>query len=120
MRRRVRASEPTDTYAWAVMSVGPDALLYGESVIAMLGLALINPTRTFVATPRRARRKIPDSIKVEWVRGTRPTATHNGIPCQSAHDAILACKGKIPPDRLEAAARRAHEQSLLASSNITR
>ena len=107
-------SEPSDTYAWAVMSVGPDALLFGESVIAVLGLAPINPTHMFVATPRRTRRNLPDSIKVEWVRGIRPTATYNGIPCQSAHDAILACKGIIPPDRLEAAARRAHEQSLIS------
>lgn len=114
MRRRVRASEPSDTYDWAVMSLGPDALLFGKSVIAMLGLAPINLTRMFAATPRRARRKLPDSIKVEWVRGIRPTATYNGIPCQSAHDAILACKGKIPPDRLEAAARTAHEQGLIS------
>lgn len=105
--------EPSDTYAWAVMSVGPGALLYGESVISMLGLAPTNPTRMFVATPRRTRRKLPDSIKVEWVRGIRPTATYNGIPCQSAQDAILSCKGKMLPDRLEAAAQAAREQGLI-------
>ena len=43
LRGRACASEPSDTYAWAVMSVGPDALLYGESVIAMLGLAPHKP-----------------------------------------------------------------------------
>lgn len=91
-----RASEPSDTYAWAVMPVGPDALLYGESAIAMLGLALINPTRMFVATPRRTRRKLPDSVKAEWVRSIRPTAAYNG-PCQSEPDAIFACKGKYRP-----------------------
>lgn len=84
---QVRASESSDTYAWAVMSVGPDALLFGESIIAMLGLAPTNPTRMFVATPRRTRRKLPNSIKVEWLRGIKPTATYNGIPCQSAQDA---------------------------------
>ena len=40
---QVRASESSDTYAWAVMSVGPDALLFGESIIAMLGLAPHKP-----------------------------------------------------------------------------
>ena len=35
-------------------------------------------------------------------------------PCQSEHDAIFACKGKIPPDRLEAAAQTAHEQGLIS------
>lgn len=84
---QVRASESSDTYAWAVMSVGPDALLFGESIIAMLGLAPTNPTRMFVATPRRTRRKLPNSIKVEWLRGIKPTATYNGIPCQSAQNA---------------------------------
>ena len=48
--------ELNDAHAWAVMSVGPDALLYGESVIAMLGLTPTNPIRTFVATPRRTQR----------------------------------------------------------------
>ena len=107
-------SGPSDTFAWAVMSVGPDALLYGESVIAMLDLAPTNPTRMFVATPRRTRRKLPESIKAEWIRGIKPTAAYNGIPCQSAHDAILACEGKMLPDRLEAAARAAHEQGLIS------
>ena len=87
MHGQVRASESSDTYAWAVMSVGPDALLFGESIIAMFGLAPTNPTRMFVATPRRTRRKLPNSIKVEWLRGIKPTATYNGIPRQSAQDA---------------------------------
>lgn len=106
--------ESGDAYAWAVMSVGPDALLYGESVIAMLGLAPTNPTRMFVATPRRTRRKLPDNIKVEWVKGIRSTAIYNGIPCQSAHNAILACKDKMLPDRLETAAQAAQEQGLVS------
>ena len=71
MRRRVRASEPSDTYDWAVMSLGPDALLFSESVIAVLGLAPINPTHMFGATPHRTRRKLPDSIKVEWIGGDK-------------------------------------------------
>ena len=114
LRGRACASEPSDTYAWAVMSVGPGALLYGESVISMLGLAPTNPTRMFVATPRRTRRKLPDSIKVEWIGGIKPTATYNDIPCQSAQDAILACKGKMLPEPLEAAAQTAHEQGLIS------
>ena len=89
--------EQNDAYAWAVMSVGPDAVLYGESVIAMLGLAPTNPTRTFVATPRRCRRTLPENLKVKWVDGIEPGAIYDGIPCQSAYDAILACKGKMLP-----------------------
>ena len=102
-----------DTYAWAVMSVGPSAVLYGESVIAMLGLAPTNPTRTFVATPRRCRRALPESLKVEWVDGLEPGAIYDGIPCQSAYDAILACKGKMLPERLLTAAETARRQGFI-------
>lgn len=105
--------ERNDAYAWAVMSVGPGAVLYGESVIAMLGLAPTNPTRMFVATPRRCRRKLPESLKVERVDGIEPGAIYDGIPCQNACDAILACKGKMLPERLLAAAGAAKNQGLI-------
>ncbi len=106
--------ERNDAYAWAVMSVGPDAVLYGESVIAMLGLAPTNPARTFVAAPRRCRRALPEGLKVEQVDGIEPGATYDGIPCQSARDAILACKGKMLPERLMAAAEAARRQGLIS------
>lgn len=109
-----RVPEPNDVYAWAVMAVGHDALLYGESVVAMLGLAPTNPTRMFVATPRRTRRKLPENIEVEWVRGVEPTAVYDGIPCQSVCDAILACRGKMLPERLRAAAKAAKKQGLVS------
>lgn len=108
--------EENDVYAWATTMVGPDALLYGESVIAMLGLAPTNPNRIFVATPRRVRRKLPKSLKVEKVEGIAPSAFYDGIPCQSAHDAILACEGKMLPERLLAATEEARKQGLISES----
>lgn len=105
--------EQNDAYAWAVMMVGPGAVLYGESVIAMLGLAPTNPTRTFVASPRRIRRKLPENLKVRWVEGIEPGAIYDGIPCQNVHDAILTCKGKVLPDRLLAAAEAARAQGFV-------
>lgn len=110
--------EQNDAYAWAVMSVGPSAVLYGESVIAMLGLAPTNPTRTFVATPRRCRRALPESLKVEWVDGIEPGAIYDGIPCQSAYDAILACKGKMLPERLLTAAETARKQGFVSKQEF--
>ena len=100
------------------MSVGPDAVLYGESVIAMLGLAPTNPTRTFVATPRRCRRALPESLKAEWVNGIEPGAIYDGIPCQSAYDAILACKGKMLPERLLTAAETARRQGFVSKQEF--
>ncbi len=106
--------ERNDAYAWAVLSAGPGAVLYGESVIAMLGLAPTNPSRTFVATPRRCRRELPDALIVEWVKGIEPGAVYDGIPCQSARDAILACAGRMLPERLLAAAESAKEQGYVS------
>lgn len=106
--------EQNDAYAWAVLSTGPDAILYGESVIAMLGLAPTNPTRTFVATPRRCRRALPNNIKMKWIEGIKPGATYDGIPCQSAHDAILSCKDKMLPERFLAATEAAKRQGLVS------
>lgn len=105
--------EPNDAYAWAVAMVGPEALLYGESVIAMLGLAPINPNRFFVATPRRTRRALPESIIARWLPGIETGTYYDGIPCQSVSDAILACRGKMLPERLDDAARVAGERGLM-------
>ncbi|WP_455139244.1 type IV toxin-antitoxin system AbiEi family antitoxin domain-containing protein [Thermophilibacter sp.] len=103
-----------DPYAWAVASVGPDALLYGESVIAMLGLAPTNPNRIFVATPKRTRRKLPGNLVVEHIDRIEPSAIYDGIPCQSAYDAITSCEGKMLPERLVAAANEARRQGLVS------
>lgn len=46
---------PFDPYAESVAAVGPDAYLYGESVLAMFSLCPTNPTKMFVATPKRVR-----------------------------------------------------------------
>lgn len=45
----------SDSYAISVALVGEGAYLYGESVIAMLGLAPTNPNCIWVASPRRVR-----------------------------------------------------------------
>ncbi len=106
--------EPNDAYAWAVAMVGPEALLFGESVIAMLGLAPTNPNRFFVATPRRTRRALPESINANWVQGIELGAYYDGIPCQGVCEAILACEGKMLPERLKAAAQAACERGLVS------
>lgn len=108
--------EPNDVYAWAVMSVGPDAMLYGESVIAMLGLAPTNPTRIFVATSRRSRRKLPDEISVKQINRANPAAIYDGIPCQCVYDAILASRESMLPERLLAAVGEAKKQGFISQN----
>lgn len=108
--------ETNDIYAWAVAMVGPDAVLSGESVIAMLDLAPTNPERIYVATPKRIRKRLPESLHAVQVEGIEPTAIYDAIPCQSVADAIEFCQYSVEPDRLQAAAEEARRQGYLVST----
>lgn len=102
-----------DRYAEAVAIVGKDAYIWGESVLAMLNLALVNPLRVDVATTRRVRKKLPG-----WIRLVRPpkgTVAQNieGVTSQDLSDAIRFCKGRIMTERLADAVRDAERRGLL-------
>ena len=88
-----------DPYAIAVESVGRDAYLHGESVLALLRLVPTNPTWIYVASPRRVRRKVGEGILV--VQGTPgyEFTNYNGIRSQHLGDAILACGATVCEDR---------------------
>ena len=101
---------PYDRFAEAVALVGEGAVLYGEGVLAMLELALVNPRAIPVATPRRVRKSLPAWVKVLRTDAVGRTASYFGIPCQHAADAILACKGRIMGERLIQAATDARRE----------
>lgn len=105
--------EVNDAYARMVAMAGPGAVLYGESVIAMLELAPTNPAKFFVAVPKRIRRTLPASVRVVKINGIKPTAIYDGIPCQSAADAIRACRQTMMLERLKAAAEEARRQGYI-------
>jgi predicted transcriptional regulator of viral defense system len=104
---------PYDSYATAVALAGPGSYLYGESVLAMHGLAPTNPKRILVATPRRVRRNLPDGIEMVRLPAGAPVTVYEGIPSQSVRDAILACKGKLMGERLRQAAGNAQRVGLI-------
>lgn len=108
-----RIPETNDTYALAVALVGPDAYLFGESVIAMHNLAPTNPKHVDVATSRRIRRKLPAFIRVTDRRPENDLKLYDGIPSQSISAAIRSCEGKMMPERLEEAVRNARREGLL-------
>jgi predicted transcriptional regulator of viral defense system len=99
---RIRHYTPTplDQYAEAVMFVGPDAFIFGESVLAMLGLALVNPTVITVATPTTVRKKLPEHIEAIRVQKARNVVQHDGIPMQNLADAIRTCRSSVMTERL--------------------
>jgi predicted transcriptional regulator of viral defense system len=60
-----------DQYAEAVALVGPSSYIQGESVLAMHNLALVNPLRTSVATPKRTRRN--GLATPNWTKSSSPS-----------------------------------------------
>ncbi len=101
-----------DSYAEAVLLAGGDAAVWGESVLAMYDLALVNPPVIEVATDRRVRRSLPS-----WVRLVRrepgETDFYQGIPCQRLADAFRCCKGKVLKERLADGVRKAEADGFL-------
>lgn len=107
---------PYDAYAEAVALVGEGAYLHGESVLAMHGLALVDPRAIEVATPKRVRRRLPAWVEpVPALKGER-TTHYEGIPSQYVADAIVACTGSVMSGRLFEAAKQARSEGLVTAA----
>ena len=107
-----------DRYAEAVLLVGKDAALWGESVLAMHNLALVNPLRVQVATGRRVRKSLPKWIEVVKKTSNGEVDTFEGIPCQNLASVILECRGRLMTERLLGAITDAAYRGLLRSSEL--
>ena len=102
-----------DRYAEAVALVGEDSMLWGDSVLAMHNLALVNPLQVKVATRKRVRKGLPDWIKVVKAPVDAKKDVFNGIPCQNLASALLDAKGNILSERLIDAVKEADRRGLL-------
>jgi len=107
---------PYDKYAEAVALVGNGAAIYGESVLAMHGLALVNPLVIHVATKIRNRKKLPKHIRVFFLKKDINEVDYEGIPSQSVYNAILTSKGTVMTDRLLEAVNVAGMQGLITEN----
>ncbi len=91
----------TDEFMEAVLRVGPGAYLTHDAVLALHSLALVNPRRIRVGTPRRSRRQHPPTIEVLWRKLPPEDLTvYEGIPSATVHRALLDCASTIMTDRL--------------------
>lgn len=117
---RVKHHVPSalDIYADAVALVGPEAYVFGRSVLAMLNLASVNPSTIEVGTPKRVRKNLPSHIEAVQRSSGDATTIYDGIPSMTVADAILFCKGRIMPDRLREALRDAAEQGLVTNRDF--
>lgn len=101
--------EPTayDPFAEALLRAGEGAYLHGESVLALFGLADVNPRTIKVAVHRLARAKLPPFVKLTQAKDDVRTMSYEGLAAQPVPDAILECRGWIERERLLEAAKQA-------------
>jgi predicted transcriptional regulator of viral defense system len=112
---RIKHHVPTalDKYAEAVALVGSGAYLYGESVLAIHGLAQVNPAVIYVASPKRVRKNLPAYIKTVPVN-CNSIMHYEGIPTQSLADAFHVCKSTVMQERLKKAVKEAVNNGFLS------
>lgn len=87
--------------------MGDGSFLWGEPVLSMHGLALVDPRSVSVATPKRVRRKLSDWVKAVPASKGASAMFYEGIPSQRVADAIGACEGSVMGERLTKAAKLA-------------
>jgi predicted transcriptional regulator of viral defense system len=106
---------PFDQFAEALLRAGDGAYLRGDSVLALFGLADVNPRKIRVVAPKRTRAKMPAFMEVTAPpRGEAPNLTrYEGLLAMRVADAILDCRGRIDRDRLQDAARDARKEGLV-------
>ena len=100
-------------YAIAVKALGEGARLYGESVVALLGLAPTDPSRMWVAAPGRVRRTVGEGVNVVKRDANDSVTYFEGIPCQVLTSAIMDAARTMGAARAIEAAREAAKQGYL-------
>ncbi len=106
-------------YAIAVKSAGEGAFLYGESVVALLGLAPTNPSTIWLATPKRTRRNLGEGVHVVSGNGIKPTWAE-GVAIQPVVEAITAAAKTMGCKRAHQAASEALKQGYISQSEASR
>lgn len=107
-------SNTLDEFAEAVALGGEDAVLADESVLAAYGLGQVNLRKIRVATPRRVRSRLPNTVELELRKIPSQDVDYiDGIPAMSVESALLGSRGRIMTERLVDAARRAEQRGLL-------
>lgn len=103
-----------DQYMEAVLRVGPGAYLTHDTVLAVHDLAMVNPRRIRVGTPKRARTTLPTDVEVMQRRlDPREVTVYEGIPATTVCRALLDCQGIVMTERLIDAAREGARRGLL-------
>lgn len=103
-------------FAEAVALCG-GGMVYGEGVLALNNLALVNPGKIKVAINRKFRRKVPEWVEPIQVKEV-DTTYYYGIPSQKLSDAIRICRKTVPKERLISAIDEAEREGLIFGEEL--
>lgn len=106
-----------DQYAEAVLRVGADAYLTGDTVLVFHNLTPLAPRHLRVGVRRRVRAKVPVWIDLhqEFVPEADIT-TYEGIPAKKVAKAIEECIPIMMGERLLGAIKVAREQGIITKT----
>jgi predicted transcriptional regulator of viral defense system len=102
-------------------NIGEDAFLEGDTVLAMFNLALVNPPRIFVGTPRRRRTAPPPHTVVTF----RPRVaeddltTCEGLRCVTVRRALIDGIPHLLGERAQEAVAEAQRRGLINDLEAT-
>ncbi len=114
-RMPVWPSQREAPYAIAVKAAGEGAFLYGESVVALLELAPTDPSKMYLASPKRCRRELGAGVSVKRMNDVSPVYLE-GIACQPTPNAIITAAATMGTDRALSATREALKQGYITQS----
>lgn len=107
--------------AATLASVGPDAFLEGDTVLALFDLAHVNPPKIYIGTPRRHRGVVPPHAVVT----TRPhmapedLTEYEGLRAVTVRRALLDAVPIILSDRMQDAVEAAQRRDLITELEAT-
>jgi predicted transcriptional regulator of viral defense system len=103
-----------DQFAEALLRAGDGSYLRGDSVLALFGLADVNPRKVRVVAPHRTRAELPAFMDLTVQAGDPPELTlYQGLLAMTVAEAILDCRGRIERSRLLDAAGDARKEGLV-------
>lgn len=107
--------------AATLASVGADAFLEGDTVLAMFDLALVNPPKIHVGTPRRYRGAVPAHTVVTERPHMAPEdlTEYEGLRAVTVRRALLDAVPVILSERMQKAVGDAHRRDLITELEAT-
>lgn len=106
-------------YAIAVKAAGEGSFLYGESVVALLGLGATDPRKLWIGVVRRTRRCLGDHVALVVDESVTPTC-YLGVPAQPLSDALVVARESMGLSRVMAAANEARRLGYLTARDHDR